>query len=573
MDVLDIRDPKLENFAELVGNGKRFSVPLYQRDYSWGEELWEDLWQDLHRLAALPRGRHFMGVVVLEERNDRDFVIVDGQQRLVTLSILCIAAIRRLLEMSAETGDAGDRERAESLRRSFVSSKDAVALHERAKLTLNQMDGNFFLEHIVHERDPVGPERTRPKSNRLLWACLKWFGAKFADREWFPNGPSVASMVEEVVGRRTRFIRLTVASESEAYTLFETMNARMLELSGTDLIRNLLFSRVPSEGDKQSLAAGWGRIATTVGQEHVPDLMRYHLSCTHAKVRERRILQLVSPSLETPRAVFDLMHDLERRGTLLAALGDEHDDFWSGMDEDTREVRSLVRVYRILRVSQATPLLFAAYERFDRRDFIRTLRLVVFLSFRATIVSRLSPGAFESLYHHAARAVIDQSARKPRDVWAALRGVHVSDDKFREDFAALEVEGRGPRKAVLRYILAELERSASGRATDAETDPFTVEHIWPEAKGWEWSVGETSHRFDPPVWRIGNLTVVEREINRAAGARAFGEKLVEYRRSTYSLTQKLALSAPEEWTLAAIEARQRLLAEAAVRIWRIDFDD
>lgn len=132
MDPYDIRDPKLENFSELVGNGKHFRVPLYQRVYSWPEELWEDLWQDLGRLAATERGRHFMGVVVLEERGDRDFVIVDGQQRLVTLTILAIAAIRRLMEMgggrrSGALGVASSILRQHEGRRLVARTREALA--------------------------------------------------------------------------------------------------------------------------------------------------------------------------------------------------------------------------------------------------------------------------------------------------------------------------------------------------------------------------------------------------------------------------------------------------------------
>jgi hypothetical protein len=400
--------------------------------------------------------------------------------------------------------------------------------------------------------------------------------AKFklgSNRDRFPDGPSIASVVEDVVGRRTRFIRLTVTTEGEAYTLFETMNARMLELSGTDLIRNLLFSRVPSESDRDVLVEGWNRIALIVGQEGVPDLMRYHLACTHRHVRERRILQLVEPTLRGPAEVFDLMGALERRGTLLAALHDERDDFWAAFDGRVRDAQALVREYKVLGVKQPTSLLFAAYETFDQEDFLRTLRLVVVMAFRATIVARLSPGTFESVYHQAAQAVARGEARKPRDVWHLLRAMDVPDEKFREDFASLELEGRGARKHLLRYVLASLETKASGRPVNFATDPFTVEHVWPESRGWDWNDAEPPRRIPPPVWRLGNLCPVERELNREAGARSFADKLGTYARSTYALAREIPEVAGDDWTVAAIDARQRRLAELAASIWHVDFTD
>ena len=69
------------NYLELIGNGKHYRVPPYQRDYSWSEEQWEDLWNDLTDLREDPDERHYLGALVIEERGDREFLIIDGQQR------------------------------------------------------------------------------------------------------------------------------------------------------------------------------------------------------------------------------------------------------------------------------------------------------------------------------------------------------------------------------------------------------------------------------------------------------------------------------------------------------------
>ena len=87
------------NYLELIGNGKHYRVPPYQRDYSWSEEQWDDLWNDLMDLRADPEERHYLGALVVEERGDREFLIIDGQQRLATLSVLALAVIARLHTM------------------------------------------------------------------------------------------------------------------------------------------------------------------------------------------------------------------------------------------------------------------------------------------------------------------------------------------------------------------------------------------------------------------------------------------------------------------------------------------
>ncbi|MDO9082018.1 MAG: DUF262 domain-containing protein, partial [Humidesulfovibrio sp.] len=69
-------------YRDLVGNGRIFRVPPYQRDYSWQEEQWEDLWEDILALSSKPSDSHYMGALVVEGLNDREFLIIDGQQRL-----------------------------------------------------------------------------------------------------------------------------------------------------------------------------------------------------------------------------------------------------------------------------------------------------------------------------------------------------------------------------------------------------------------------------------------------------------------------------------------------------------
>ena len=83
------------NYLELIGNGKRYRVPPYQRDYAWSEEEWEDLWNDVPHLRRQPDDRHYTGALVVQGRSDREFTIIDGQQRLATISILYLGGHRQ----------------------------------------------------------------------------------------------------------------------------------------------------------------------------------------------------------------------------------------------------------------------------------------------------------------------------------------------------------------------------------------------------------------------------------------------------------------------------------------------
>ena len=92
-------------YLDLIGNGKRYRVPPYQRDHSWTEEEWEDLWNDIVDLHREPDSRHYMGTVVVQAETDREFLVIDGQQRLATIGIFTLAVIRKLHRMAEQGVD------------------------------------------------------------------------------------------------------------------------------------------------------------------------------------------------------------------------------------------------------------------------------------------------------------------------------------------------------------------------------------------------------------------------------------------------------------------------------------
>ena len=88
-----------QTFRQLVGNGLTYHVPRFQRDYSWTEEEWDDLWQDILGIVTGDESAHYMGYLVLQTADNKEFDIIDGQQRLTTLSLLVLAILKNLKDL------------------------------------------------------------------------------------------------------------------------------------------------------------------------------------------------------------------------------------------------------------------------------------------------------------------------------------------------------------------------------------------------------------------------------------------------------------------------------------------
>jgi hypothetical protein len=555
-------------YLELIGNGRRYVVPAYQRDYSWDEDQWEDLWIDLTDMVGRPDETHYMGALVVEGQSDREFAVIDGQQRLATLSLLVLAVVSRLEDLARSGIDADDnRQRAQALRGRFVGERDPASLLESSKLTLNEVDNAHYQDYLIQLRSPLNA-RALPKSNRLLQNCYRYFKDKIDNWESATtNGETLARLVSETAGRQLMFIRIAVDDEVNAYTVFETLNARGIELSATDLLKNYLFSRLRTPTDLSALQRRWRALMATVRQERFPEFLRYHLQCELPRVRSQRLFKLLRDRVKTGQQTFDLVDALERRAEVFAAMLDPTHEYWIERRSSAPHVAAL----NVMKVRQMMPLAFAAWESFDADDFSKVLKLLSVVLFRYSAVGRANTNALELVFHEAARRVLGGVARTPAQVFDSFATIYVDDGRFEREFASFSPDSSGQGKKLVRYILARLEADASGKPCDPDTDSGTVEHVLPANPSSDWEPAFPRESWDRYVDRIGNLTLLEPNLNRQVANQDFQQKCSAYSTSAYVTTRQLAQQAGEEWTPARLEARQQRLAARAVHIWRSDY--
>ena len=557
------------DFLEFVGNGKKYAIPPYQRDYSWGEEHWDDLWNDILALRDESESRHYMGALVVQAKTDRDFLVIDGQQRLATLSIVALVVIDKLKNLAESNVDSEKNlERSKGLRNRYIGEKDPASLIESSKLTMNATDDGFYQDYLVQLRRPQNP-RGLPKSNRLMWDCFQWFSKRIDGiPELKGSGDALAHLLNEVIARRLLFILITVDDDLNAYTVFETLNARGLELSATDLLKNYLFSRIRVQADLDVLQRRWLTLIGTVTQESFPDFLRYHLLCEQSQIRSSRLFKLVRDRVTSSEQVFQLMVALENRCELYAALSDPSHEYWI----ERPECKSLIRERLLLRSQVTMPMLFAAWEKFEAADFARILKLSNVLTFRYTTICNQNANELEPAYHRAAKQILDGKATTPRDVFLAVKSVYIEDKVFKQNFENFEVKTTGQGKKLARYILCRIESEMSGNDVDPETDSATIEHVLPENPSQNWINTIPALEWPKLTYRLGNLTLLEAKPNRTIGNDLFEDKNSAYRSSRYLMTQQIPQEGNDAWNATRVEKRQQWMATRATHLWRSDFD-
>jgi uncharacterized protein with ParB-like and HNH nuclease domain len=557
-----------EDLKELLSNGKNYSVPPYQRDYSWKDEHWEDLWADLMNVEAT-REDHYMGALVLESGERKQYRIIDGQQRMATLSILVLACVDYLYALASQGVDTdANRERAALLESSYLGAKDPTSLRITPKLKLNANDDTFFQLNIAQRKAPQGGVRGLRDSERLLWNCFNFFKRKVEDK-FGPTkrGEAIAAFVGEIVTERLVFISVRVQDQLSAYTVFETLNARGLELTETDLLKNYLLSLADrlSPSQMEPVLRQWARITGRVGIAGFPEFLRHHLNSQREYVRQKQLFKTIKRDITTMDQVFALLDQLETNAAWFEALNDFSSEFWL----DYQGAREQVRVLNLFSVSQFTPLILAAKDRFTAsNDLVEILRYCAVISVRFNGVGRRSTHILEEIYNRAALDVVRGTAATLAAVRQVLRPIYIPDEEFETDFSVLRLKNRSTSGKRLRYFLAKIEKQLSGSDISDDAMTATVEHILPEnpgESGWDHFSSEAHERS---YERLGNYSLLERTLNgQCAANAAFAKKQLAYAQSQYQASRKLVELS--EWTEVTIAKRQSEQARVATSIWRL----
>ena len=176
-----------QTYRQLMGNGLLYHVPSFQRDYSWTDEEWDDLWRDMEGVLT-PGGEpaHYMGHLVLQSNGNKTFDVLDGQQRITTLSIFVLAVLKNLQALIDEGVESEkNRARQDQLRSSFIGYLNPVTLIAQSKLKLNRNNDRFYQDFLV----PLQrlPQRNLKATELGMRKAFEWFAQRI--RAAFEAGP------------------------------------------------------------------------------------------------------------------------------------------------------------------------------------------------------------------------------------------------------------------------------------------------------------------------------------------------------------------------------------------------
>jgi hypothetical protein len=547
MSKIDKLEARLDGIGHLLAD-RYIMVPPYQRAYSWTDEQIEELLRDLS--------------VVLTKHQAGQHAVIDGQQRLATISVL-ICAIRNHFYA------VGDAERADELHRDYLAKKELRGLSETPHLTLMATDNGFYESHILPKPSPAAKakgKKSLPASNARLETALRLCTEHVSTLAKTTHTPAVVLLDWiEYLTDKAKVIVVEVNDEAAAYTIFEVLNDRGLELSVSDLLKNFIF-RVA--GDKVSEAqAHWSRMVgilegSGAEEKALKTFIRHVWASRNGVTREKDLYDKIRQHVTGKQRAVSFAKELSELALVYAALDNPSDELWK---EYGPSVREAVEALQLLKATQIRPLLLAIVAHFDAKEVRRALPMLVCWTVRFMVVGKLGSGPLESGYADRAQEVSSGKIKTAAQLFEASKGFLANDGEFEQGFAV----ARSSAQYLARFYLRVLEKQSSAAAGDElivnpNVDAVNLEHIMPQTRAPHWE-GIPVERHENYVKRLGNLALLDRGLNEKSGNLPFAEKAKALAQSKISMTREIAIAT--NWDTKAIDERQKEMAKLAVKAW------
>jgi uncharacterized protein with ParB-like and HNH nuclease domain/predicted transport protein len=551
-------EAKLLSFLQ---KSTQFVIPIYQRTYSWTEKQCRQLWDDILRAGSSDTiAVHFIGSIVYVEQglsqvtHQAPLLVIDGQQRLTTVTLLIEALARALGDAEPVDGFSAPK------LRHYYLSNPLESGDRYFKLLLSQTD-NASLKAIIKYTEPPQYPSLRVTQNFALFTEL--LAAQKGDLDPVCRGLAKLVVVDIALSR----------DQDNPQLIFESMNSTGKELSQADLIRNFILMGIEPALQTRLYEEYWRPMELDFGQEaygtQFDSYMRHYLTVRTGEIpRERDVYEAFKDYSRTTTVrnagIEVLVKEIRAfaRYFCALALGREQNAMLGAAFHDLRE----------LKVDVAYPFLLELYHDFanDRlsvADFAAAVRLVEAYVFRRAICAIPTNSMNKTFATFGKALKKDRYLESIQAHFLTLPSYRrfPADDEFRRDLHTRDVYNFRSRS----YWLRRLENH--GRKERVPVDEYTIEHILPQNPDfpatWKQALGPEWQRVQQQwLHTLGNLTLTG--YNAEYSDRPFAEKrdmAGGFKESPLKLNA--GLGQLDTWNEDAIQERAGRLADQALTVW------
>lgn len=540
----------------------RLKVPPNQRDYSWTDKQVTTLFQDFAKAIADNEPEYFLGTIVTIPESSGILEVIDGQQRLATVTIL-LYQIRRYL--------AGKDDVIADDVKQFLTFVDRSQRAVIPRLRMNLVDNEFF-QAMLSEDPTVSPPLPTRRSHRLIQDSFnkadRYIKSIIAGFDIQAHGDILNKWIT-FIEQGAEVILLQVPTGANAYKMFETLNDRGLKTTQADLVKNYLFSQADTRmNEAQDSWSSMRGALESIQEEEKEDLtvtfLRHALMAIQGFLRKDKVYEVVQQSGRGSQGSVAFLKRIEKLAGIYVATFNRDHEKWNSYPDAARFAIQTVNFFDI---HPFRPVLLSVADKFSPKEAVQAFQMFISLGVRLIIASSTRSGVIEETLAAAANKVYLGQISTAGKLKKEISGIIPNDIQFQQAFEIATVS-KGP---LARYYLRALERVAKKQPdpwytiTD-DKEVINLEHILPEKPEGNWP------QFIPEeveinYKRLGNMVLLQHKSNSDLKSGNFKAKCIVYKDSPYELTSQVATV--KDWTVETIRERQKGLAKLVMKAWPI----
>lgn len=555
---------------KLLNTSRQFIVPIFQRNYSWQKSQYEQLWFDILRASKFKeKQNHFIGSIVYIDMGTpagrpQQLLLIDGQQRLTTISILLCAIKDYVQKFNLETKLIN----LAKIKNQFLYNSDEID-EDRYKLLLNVQDKETYIKLIDNTIFTVN----KPATNIIK--CYEFFYERIEDfiKQY--------GQIDEIYAGIFKLSLVSISLDKDSdnpQMIFESMNSTGKDLSQTDLLRNYLLMDLTPEKQTRLYKTYWKPMEELFGE----DIYKNDVNKFDYFIRDFLTLKSDTGHICKINNVYENFkrHYLDNNCEKFAVLKDlfTYAKYYACIDllqENDDELKLYWQEFKKLDSHVVYPFLLKLYDDYSRQilikeDFKKILQVVISYLWRRAIceipTNSLSK-TFATLYQAVDKDDYVNSIIKAF-VFKSSYKRFSSDYEVREKLQTKDIYHFRLRK----YLLEALENYYHKEPIDLNTANYTIEHIMPQNiehnLSWQQMLGENWQEVHSLyLHTLGNLTITG--YNAEMSNKSFGEKVngeSGFKHSHLKLNESIVQC--DVWNKKAIQRRTNILTDIILKIWK-----
>ena len=541
------------------GQSKQLVIPVYQRNYDWSETQCERLFDDIEEILEQDREKHFFGAVVGSPEDSFTWVVIDGQQRLTTISILLLALVH-----SARAGEIAlsNTSLPEDLELNYLLRTASTDPQSKVKLKPVKDDAEAY-RRLFHGDKEF-------KESSTVTANYRYFRRRLLDTEL--NADDVWLAIQ-----RLEIMLLDLEKGDDPQRIFETLNSTGLALTEADKIRNFVLMGLKTAHQNKLYEYQWNPMEKTIDFRTDWYIRWFLVTKTSRTPRQDEVYEAFKRYVRrSKRSIDELLEEMREYSTYAREI----------IHYETGEPRldnALAR-YGALHSNVILPFLIPVLRDYhlgivSLDDMVRIIEILESYLLRRTICGMWANALnkiFANAYSELKRLRTAEQPYPEILIYLLRRrddssGRFPDDDEFREELQTRNIYRlRSENRTYLFECLENLDsKDTRDIARRLEAGDLSIEHIMPQTltKTWRDQLGPNAEEIHQ-TWlnRLGNLTVTA--YNSSYSNSSFDQKLhapnglaeSPYRLNSYIKTQTV-------WSAEQIEHRTRALADSALGFW------